>query len=273
MARNKAQCPYGHYYDAGRFELCPVCNSGVLSAAKPAAAHPMNNAAPAPHMAAEQASYTVPLMATGESSRSSSRQTMAMHDDHIENIMASAPHAEMSPFAYQDRFPHYQAPPHVEGQRADIAPAARHMQPKPQSAVAAAGFHSGMEGAMTSAMWNTPTAVEPVVGWLVCVKGVNFGQSFNMKAGNNSIGRAIDMDIYLAQEKSVSRNKHCIITFEPNSQSFFIQQGESRGLTYLNGEMVMAPTKMKANDSIRIGQAEFVFIPLCVDGFRWENHL
>jgi len=81
------------------------------------------------------------------------------------------------------------------------------------------------------------------------------------------------MDIHLAEEESVSRHKHCVITFEPDNQEFFIQQGESSGLTYLNGEMVMLPVKMKQKDTIKIGKAEFLLIPLCIDGFRWEEYI
>ncbi|HIW73532.1 MAG TPA: FHA domain-containing protein [Firmicutes bacterium] len=109
--------------------------------------------------------------------------------------------------------------------------------------------------------------------WLVCVKGEYFGQSFALKAGNNGVGRAMNMDVPLAQEPTVSRNKHCIITFEPQSQVFYIQQGESSGLTYLNDEMVMSPHKMAARDRIRLGKAEFILIPLCTDGFRWEEYM
>ena len=122
-------------------------------------------------------------------------------------------------------------------------------------------------------MWDAPAGAEPVVGWLVCVKGEYFGQSFALKAGNNGVGRAMNMDVPLAQEPTVSRNKYCIITFEPQSQVFYIQQGESSGLTYLNDEMVMSPHKMAARDRIRLGKAEFILIPLCTDGFRWEEYM
>lgn len=128
------------------------------------------------------------------------------------------------------------------------------------------------EDQKTVAVWDAPSGADPVVGWLVCVKGEYFGQSFNLKTGNNSVGRAMNMDIPLAQEPSVSRNKHCVITFEPQNQVFYIQQGESSGLTYLNGNIVMTPTQMNAQDKIKLGTAEFILIPFCMDGFRWEDY-
>ena len=37
--------------------------------------------------------------------------------------------------------------------------------------------------------------LEPVVGWLVCVKGNHFGEDFRLKVGRNFIGRAPTMDV------------------------------------------------------------------------------
>ena len=140
-----------------------------------------------------------------------------------------------------------------------------------QAAVDAVKSYNDAEDVKTVAVWSAPGGSEPVVGWLVCVKGEYIGQSFNIKSGNNAVGRSMNMDVHLAKEQSVSRHKHCIITYEPNSQAYYVQQGESSGITYLNGNMVMTPTEIKARDSIRIGKAEFILIPLCVDGFRWDG--
>ena len=50
--------------------------------------------------------------------------------------------------------------------------------------------------------------VEPVVGWLVCIKGAYRGESFKLKSGRNFIGRAANMDIVLGADQSVSRLRH-----------------------------------------------------------------
>jgi hypothetical protein len=123
----------------------------------------------------------------------------------------------------------------------------------------------------TVAMWEAPAGSEPITGWLVCVRGSYFGQSFDLKAGNNSVGRSMDMDVPLAQEDTVSRNRHCIITFEPEKQAFFIQPGEGGGLTYLNSNLVTTFTKINARDKINLGNCEFIFYPLCGDKFSWKN--
>ena len=75
----------------------------------------------------------------------------------------------------------------------------------------------------------------PCVGWLVALNGVHAGQDFRLKVGKNFVGRDLSMDIVLDGEKSVSRNKHAIIVYEPKQHLYLVQPGESSELVYLNG--------------------------------------
>ena len=65
--------------------------------------------------------------------------------------------------------------------------------------------------------------IEPVVGWLVCVLGSQQGLSFPLSGGRNRIGRSADMDVCLSSDPEVSRNMHCILTFDPASEAFYLQ--------------------------------------------------
>jgi hypothetical protein len=152
-------------------------------------------------------------------------------------------------------------------------PPAEAPQPMPlQAAVeAVAPKHSAAEDMKTVAFYDLGGGEEPVVGWLVCVKGAYFGQSFNLKTGRNFIGRAGNNDVVLAQEGTVSRNRHAVITYEPGERKFFIQPGESNGLTYLGKQLVMQFEPMQAYSRIRLGNAEFVFVPCCGEQFCWEE--
>lgn len=114
---------------------------------------------------------------------------------------------------------------------------------------------------------------EPVVGWLICVKGESFGESFNLKAGKNSIGRGAGMDVMLAQERSVSRDKHAVITYEPKKKIFLIQPGDSSGLVYLNDDLLMTFAQLSSYDTIQLGEAVFKFVPFCGENFIWEDYL
>lgn len=114
---------------------------------------------------------------------------------------------------------------------------------------------------------------EPVVGWLVCVKGRHFGESFQIAAGRNSVGRGVSNKIVLNKDNSVSREKHAWIVYEPKHREFFLQPGEGSGLSYLNGENIMAATKLKAKDMLEFGEGIYLLIPLCGEDFSWEEYI
>ena len=116
-------------------------------------------------------------------------------------------------------------------------------------------------------------AVDPVVGWLVCVGGNHLGESFSMTAGKNSIGRNEDNRIVLSRDNKVSRSKHALIVYEPKKRNFYLQPGDSSGLTYLNDNYIEESTKLERNDVVELGDSKFVFVPLCDETFSWEEYL
>lgn len=121
-----------------------------------------------------------------------------------------------------------------------------------------------------SAKMEDPQA-SPVVGWLVCTKGKMYGQDFRLKSGRNFIGRGADMDVCLAGENTVSRDRHATIIQEPRKNMFIAQPGESRELFYVNGEVVLSPVQLKKNDVLQIGDVCLMLIPCCDDAFRWDK--
>lgn len=111
---------------------------------------------------------------------------------------------------------------------------------------------------------------EPTTGWLVCVKGKHYGRSFEIKTGQNCIGRDFSMDICLKKEDSVSRDKHAYIIFEPKKCMFLLRSGGGKGLTYCNDELVLDAAVLKAYDKVQLGEAEFLFVPFCGEQFMWS---
>ena len=112
---------------------------------------------------------------------------------------------------------------------------------------------------------------EPVVGWLVCVKGLHFGEDFRIKSGRNFIGRSGNNHISLSADTSVSREKHAVLTYDAINNQFLIQPDDSAELCYLNDEPVLVPTKLTINDRITVGESELMFIPFCSDAFTWQK--
>lgn len=109
----------------------------------------------------------------------------------------------------------------------------------------------------------------PTVGWLVCVKGMYEGRDFPLKSGCNFIGRDGDMDVCLSGERTVARNRHAAIIYEPKQNIFLVRPGESRELFYLEGEVVLEPKRMKKNDVMEVGNISLMLIPCCDENFVW----
>lgn len=113
--------------------------------------------------------------------------------------------------------------------------------------------------------------MSPIVGWLVCTKGKFYGQDFRLKSGRNFIGRGADMDVCLAGENTVSRSRHAIIIHEPRKNIFLAQPGDSRGLFYVNGDVVLSSVQLKKNDVLQIGDVQLMLIPCCDEAFQWSE--
>lgn len=111
----------------------------------------------------------------------------------------------------------------------------------------------------------------PVVGWLVCVEGEHMGEDFRLVSGRNFIGRSSDMDVALTKDHSISRNKHAIVVYEPKSNVFMIQPGDSRELSYLNEKVILQTEQIEAYDMIALGKTKLVFIPFCNMQFQWSE--
>lgn len=116
-------------------------------------------------------------------------------------------------------------------------------------------------------------SAEPVVGWLVCVGGCHFGESFSIYAGKNSVGRSEENHVVISGDSSISRIKHALIVYEPKRRNFYLQPGDSSGLTYLNDDYITDSHKLSLHDIVELGESKFMFIPLCGETFSWEDHM
>ena len=128
------------------------------------------------------------------------------------------------------------------------------------------------EGVSVSMDEQRREVVNPVVGWLVCISGSNYGQSFTLHSGRNFIGRDMQQnDVGLTGDQAVSRVKHAIVIYEPRQRQFFVQSGEnSHELLYLNDQGVFSNTVLKDRDIITLGQTSLVFVPFCDERYGWD---
>lgn len=114
------------------------------------------------------------------------------------------------------------------------------------------------------------TAAKPVVGWLICMNGSEMGKDYRLHAGKNFVGRSTSMDVVLIDDKSISRDKHCSVVYDPKGNIFFVSS-EGGNLVYLDDELVNSPKELQDGSLITIGETKLMFIPFCREGRIWEN--
>lgn len=119
--------------------------------------------------------------------------------------------------------------------------------------------------------FNSVAGFDPIVGWLVCVKGPNRGRDYRLHSGTNFIGSSKEMDVCIDNDKTISRTNAASISYDDVGRVFFIQKGDSRNLIYVNGAAVRSDADLSIYDHIIIGSTELIFIPLCCDKFTWQE--
>lgn len=112
--------------------------------------------------------------------------------------------------------------------------------------------------------------ISPITGWLICMNGAERGKDYRLHAGKNFIGRSNSMDVWMVDDKSIARDKHCSVTYDPKGNVFYISS-EKGNLVYLNGKMLDSPSQLQENDEIIVGKTKLAFVPFCREGRTWEE--
>lgn len=118
---------------------------------------------------------------------------------------------------------------------------------------------------------STDTGKTPPVGFVICISGPMKGSDFKILPGRNLIGRGDKVDIALKDDPAVSRDGHCVISYDHKHNSFIIAPGIGHGLTYLNDSPVETARGINSHDIIEIGNSRLIFLPLCDEHFKWEE--
>ena len=133
------------------------------------------------------------------------------------------------------------------------------------------GGKAGAEEGRTVAVDMKKVGIDPVVAWLVCIKGPSRGRDYRLRSGRNSIGRSEAMDVQITGDDTVSRENHGFLVYEPRKRIFSIRPGDGRGLVYLNGEEVIQASDIKSYDILELGETQLMFVPLCGEKFNWDQ--
>lgn len=192
---------------------------------------------------------------------------------------AHYPPNRAEPAAYDSPDPH-EAPTRLVGSRLERSPAvppspSQPMVRRPGEALSrpsVAAVSAQLQDDMTRLVAPAQaTEHDPVVGWLVVIDGPGRGRSLEIGAGTNSIGRAAGQKLCLNfGDMQVSREKHALLTYDPRSQRFFLNNGEVRNLTYVENEVVLAPVELNGGETITVGDTQLRFVRFCDSAFSWS---
>lgn len=125
----------------------------------------------------------------------------------------------------------------------------------------------------TRGKYEEEMGIEPVAGWLVCIKGEEKGKSFPLVCRINFIGRSESMDVCLKKDLTITKSNHAQVSYEPRHRKFYLIRGESKNNIYLNDVPVYMPTEINAYDVLGFGETDLVFVPFCGQNFSWETGL
>lgn len=151
------------------------------------------------------------------------------------------------------------------------------LPPKQENGFLTGEFGVGGNGVEDYSDATQPTIVagmagfSPVAGWLVCVDGPAKGTDYRIRAGYNYMGRAEHMDICIAGDNHIGRDRHAMIAYDQEERVFFFGPADGKSIVRLNGKMVMVPSELHAYDIITIGSTKLMFVPLCGERFNWDE--
>lgn len=272
---NLCRCEKGHFYDKEKYATCPHCTGGVAADDSRTAAftEDMSVGAMPPgggggFAGAQQPFPPAPPMPEG----STERYEQPMDDLPLPDKFADDPtEAIFTPHIDTATMPLTMTQPG--------APAAGPFNDDDDHTIgiydeffggsAPAADGAGVPGGAHAA----DKVSTPCVGWMIALGGEHIGTDFRLKAGKNFIGRSSQMDVALTEDKSVSRDRHAIVVYEPKAHLYLVQPGESSSLVYKNDEVVLTPMKLEAYDVVTVGDVNLLFMPLCGTRFNWGDLL
>jgi hypothetical protein len=113
---------------------------------------------------------------------------------------------------------------------------------------------------------------DPVVGWLVVVKGPGRGHAVPLGHGINTIGRGEGQRPRVNfGDGCISRKDHVKVTYDGKTRRFYVSQGTSVKLAHLNGQPVLQVYPLATGDRLSLGETELAFVPFCGTEFDWDQ--
>ena len=79
------------------------------------------------------------------------------------------------------------------------------------------------------------------------------------------------LDIVLEADSQSSRCCQIIVTYDSDKRAFYADMGETRELSYINGQVLLMRLELQNRDILQVGDIKLMFIPLCGPDFAWQE--
>lgn len=124
----------------------------------------------------------------------------------------------------------------------------------------------------TAPVTETPNVLAgPVVGWLAIVAGPGRGEVLRLGYGVNDIGSGPSARVRLNfGDASIAPDNHAAIIYTTRSRRFYLAQSAAAE-SWLNGQPVLESVGLVGGETIRFGQTQLRFVPLCGPDFDWRD--
>jgi hypothetical protein len=128
-------------------------------------------------------------------------------------------------------------------------------------------YHAGMENSGFDPM------TDPIVGWLVVVRGPGLGQSVNLGSGMNTVGRDPSERTALKfGDNLISGKDHLRIIYDDANRAFFVAPGSGRNISRMNGQIVANTAPMENYALLELSKQTHVrFVAFCNEAFDWSD--
>lgn len=112
---------------------------------------------------------------------------------------------------------------------------------------------------------------DPVVGWLVIIKGPGIGNFLRLGYGLNSIGRGEEQRCRINYgDEKISRTNHASVSYDPRGRKFYLAHGGGQNLTYLDETPIFHSVEIFGGESLALGDTILRFVPFCGPDFDYQ---
>jgi len=149
-------------------------------------------------------------------------------------------------------------------------------QPSTGGATDNSETHIIRPGAKPTQAASTPNVdVQPVVGWLVILRGPGQGSHRAIFNGNNSVGRDVTQRIPINfGDSAISAEEQAYIQYDFESREFYLVPNMAKSnIVSVNSTKLVSPVQLSYADTIEMGQTVMRFVPLCGPDFDWSDEL